>query len=540
MSPPPPHPLPGDLEDPEAGHELAELAIRVSNQPSAVSTYSVPSSLSTSGSHPASSQAPSQGPGTPSGEPPSQAPVASAAPSAPHSAAPFQASSRSQARAEPGEPGEEGGGLVRIVEIEERGVWLYVQRLDFSWYAAPLAMGITAVLIQNLSESYPQHKKIIVMNSLVHFLADLFIFTVITALTIVRYYRWPRLFRLMMNYPDQYVRIQLMPMALAPILLMSAKLARNSSGTLAVVWAIWVATLVLSLIVALLGPLLLALRVIKPGAHVTATIGNDLYPMLVGHRATTAVVVNSLVAVFGSAHLILLVILQIVEAPGRPPNGTIDMGRVSVVLTTVAEVGLASQKLGDQWLQFVKAFPPQLETYAAWDPIVKSWNIVGLAWGGILWCTYSAMLSYIPFRIMKHGDETVRLQASNFDLLIFQFSLGAFSILTSNIGVQLPRIDISAASTIFSVISITVFHIIIGRTLWQVGRGQGMALFTAPELTGTSNLRPLDVEPAAPWRKRLWSKIKPYLVEFVTLLSYIGPIHPNAYHVDVVHMDMVG
>ncbi|KAI1428126.1 voltage-dependent anion channel-domain-containing protein [Xylaria sp. FL1777] len=145
----------------------------------------------------------------------------------------------------------QGGRPQWVGEPVHGGLWAFIQRFDFSWFAWPVGTGITSILIDAFADVWSPYRVYLHAASIVYFTITVVLFLSIFALTATRYYKWPRLFSVMMNHPRQVAFTAMMPMTLATIVTMSSKLIESHRGGILAIWTVWWLDMTISLAVLL-------------------------------------------------------------------------------------------------------------------------------------------------------------------------------------------------------------------------------------------------------------------------------------------------
>ncbi|KAI8947982.1 voltage-dependent anion channel-domain-containing protein [Xylaria longipes] len=242
-----------------------------------------------------------------------------------------------------------------------RGFWAFVEKLDFSWYAWPISIGVTSILIHECSVSYPQYHKLLTTTVFFYLVIDVIMFSVITGLTVTRYCRWPNLFSATMKHRRQVGLFAMVPMALGTIINMSTRLVDDNKQTVTtVIWVFWLIEVVLSL-VAEIG-LTLILPVAAP--ITAAAAGSDLIVKLGAGLASATFWISYITLALGSFHAMATYpaeLVRLAKLLGKRRLRIEHILDIFIPLTALAQSGMAAQQLGAQALRLSNILPPSWE-----------------------------------------------------------------------------------------------------------------------------------------------------------------------------------
>lgn len=111
-----------------------------------------------------------------------------------------------------------------------------------------MGTGIVSVLLHALSDLYPSYHGLLENLSIVFFVLNIAIFTIILVISILRYTLYPAIWTLMLRHPVQSLFLGTMPMGFATIINMFVAICVPAWGgsTPYVAWGMWMADVVVS------------------------------------------------------------------------------------------------------------------------------------------------------------------------------------------------------------------------------------------------------------------------------------------------------
>lgn len=104
-----------------------------------------------------------------------------------------------------------------------------------------MGTGIVSIILQFFSTIYPRYQSSLRILSIVFFVMNIFFFTVISSITILRYCMYPQTWLLMIRHPVQSLFLGAIPMGFATIVNMFVNICVPAWGgrTIQVAWALW-------------------------------------------------------------------------------------------------------------------------------------------------------------------------------------------------------------------------------------------------------------------------------------------------------------
>jgi len=104
-----------------------------------------------------------------------------------------------------------------------------------------MGTGIVSILLHTLSDNYPKYQKLLEIISIVFFVLNIVLFTVIFGITVLRYILYPATWRLMLDHPVQSLFLGTLPMGFSTIVNMFALVCVPRWGGSApqITWAMW-------------------------------------------------------------------------------------------------------------------------------------------------------------------------------------------------------------------------------------------------------------------------------------------------------------
>jgi tellurite resistance protein TehA-like permease len=104
-----------------------------------------------------------------------------------------------------------------------------------------MGTGIVSVLLHTLSTMYPTYHNALATLSIVFFVLNILLFTVILAISILRYTLYPATWTLMLRHPVQSLFLGTLPMGFATIVNMFVAVCVPAWGgsTVYVAWGMW-------------------------------------------------------------------------------------------------------------------------------------------------------------------------------------------------------------------------------------------------------------------------------------------------------------
>ncbi|KAI1342826.1 sulfite efflux pump SSU1 [Xylariaceae sp. FL0016] len=376
-----------------------------------------------------------------------------------------------------------------------------VQNFDFKWYGSTMGTGVVSILLFTFSTIYMQASSVLFQLSVIVYIINVALFTLILLMTLLRYLLYPKLFVMMVSDPGQAMYLGTLPMGFATILNMTVNVTVPKFGGpwASIVWAFWWVDVAISLATALGVPWLLQVKhhgitdlenmtaawllpIVAP--IVAATTGAVVASALDPDRAL--VVILTSYAILGTglpAALSILVIyyLRLATKKLPPPE---QMTSTFLPLGPLGSGGFATQKLGEQAL---RVFPitetlPAIsdESRLLVGEILYTMGFIAavILWGfGLMWLFFAGL--------------SVTKQRVPFSLgwWAFTFPLGVFAASTLTMGINLPSMTFQIIGTVFGGIVMSFWLMVVCVLLSRLASGKKYTIFKAPEVTGAHNKR---------------------------------------------------
>jgi tellurite resistance protein TehA-like permease len=104
-----------------------------------------------------------------------------------------------------------------------------------------MGTGIVSIILHTFSDLYPQHHTSLNVLSIVFFILNVVLFTLISVITVLRYTLYPATWTLMLQHPVQSLFLGTLPMAFATIINMFVAVCVPSWGgaSVKIAWAMW-------------------------------------------------------------------------------------------------------------------------------------------------------------------------------------------------------------------------------------------------------------------------------------------------------------
>ncbi|RYC62608.1 hypothetical protein CHU98_g3593 [Xylaria longipes] len=336
-----------------------------------------------------------------------------------------------------------------------RGFWAFVEKLDFSWYAWPISIGVTSILIHECSVSYPQYHKLLTTTVFFYLVIDVIMFSVITGLTVTRYCRWPNLFSATMKHRRQVGLFAMVPMALGTIINMSTRLVDDNKQTVTtVIWVFWLIEVVLSL-VAEIG-LTLILPVAAP--ITAAAAGSDLIVKLGAGLASATFWISYITLALGSFHAMATYpaeLVRLAKLLGKRRLRIEHILDIFIPLTALAQSGMAAQQLGAQALRLSNIIPPSWENKGLTSSnlsIVSHFSSF-TCWGfSLLYFAGSLVFLWLGINMLRRGSF-------NNSWLAIPFSIGFFALSTLRLVPRESNRGFEMFGIVLAAIAVTIFNV---------------------------------------------------------------------------------
>ncbi|KAJ5493435.1 Sulfite efflux pump SSU1, partial [Penicillium diatomitis] len=350
---------------------------------------------------------------------------------------------------------------------------------EHSWFSVNMGTGIVSILLNTL----PYNARWLYYLSIIVFVLNVVLFTMILATTLLRYVLYPEIFRVMLNHPVQSLFLGTFPMGLATLINMFCFVCVPSWGTGAAyfIWAIWIFDAVVSILVAIGIPFLLTTN--KSSSDLSSMTAAVLLPIVscVVAAASGAIVAEvlpnaqlALATILASyvlwgigvpfAFMVICVYLQRLIFHKLPPKAMLVS--VFLPLGPLGQGGFGIQRLGKV---SQKVFP-QTNTFGpnTGDIFYSVGSMIGLLmWAfGLVWLTFAIATLLVTKKF-----------PFNMGWWALTFPLGVFTTCTCTLGRDLPSQFFSVLGTIFSVAVALLWLLVSFHTVKGVVRGD---IFVAP------------------------------------------------------------
>ncbi|TGJ80390.1 hypothetical protein E0Z10_g8370 [Xylaria hypoxylon] len=397
-----------------------------------------------------------------------------------------------------------------VVQPVHGGLWEFIQRFDFSWYAWSVGTGITSILIHALSDWDPAHKDHIITTSFAYFGISFVLFFVMSGLTIARYCKWPRLFLITMKHPGQAGFTALMPMALSNIIIMFSKLVGKSQKGITAIWVIYIT-----------GCREPDMGYFLPIAAliVAAAAGSDIAATLDERRASITIITSFVIVVMGLIHLVFVFISDLTRLIGRRIVPSKHITDAFVTLTVLAQCGLAAQQVGEQAFRIIPKSENLLDGTGKKNiSLAEYCHSTGLAFAIGLWSFGSVYFIILCF--LSRSTKILANPFSNLNWWGLQFSFGFFALSTQKLGTGPPGRAFTTIGSFLGALAILLYHHVSFNLIKFVKNGDIDGLLNAPELTGPGNRQAEHINPTPPWYKR-WAVKALYMATRVVRIIFL-------------------
>ncbi|KAJ2991780.1 hypothetical protein NUW58_g2394 [Xylaria curta] len=395
-----------------------------------------------------------------------------------------------------GDNSEVGEGYFEwIVEPLEQtdSFWSFLQGFDFSWYACSMGLGITAILLDAISPWFPEtlHSSLALAARISHW-NNIVLFSTISGLTVVRYGTWPRLFPIMMKHHRQASFVAMMPIALATIITMWAKLEDSDGETLLGLWVFWWIDVFISLLVAFAMSRLLSGRY-----YAGRTGGYDVAVKFDGNRALITIWVSYGIWILGIFNAFFLLSIDLAKLRAEKKLRIEHLTTAFVPLITTTQGALAAQQLGERMAQLLapRKAPDTLRQAAEELEQFESYlcDIMGRAIG-VTFCIASLFWLVLGCVVVMQVGLTGpgNRKPSQPHLWVVQFSIGAYGLSYMKIGARNLGMGIGAHGAVIGGFAI-LGYLLFAPMMAMLTSARFLALgflYDVPEVTGPLNRRP--------------------------------------------------
>ncbi|CAO2655282.1 Nn.00g103460.m01.CDS01 [Neocucurbitaria sp. VM-36] len=335
-----------------------------------------------------------------------------------------------------------------------------------------MGTGIVSVLLHVLSDMYPKYHGSLKVLSIVFFMLNILVFTVIFVISVLRYTLYPATWTLMLRHPVQSLFLGTLPMGFATIINMFVAVCVPAWGgsTPSVAWVMWWVDVAVSVACCLWLPFQMMTK--HQNRHETMTAAWLLPIVACVVAAASGGVVASVLP--DPNHALITIITSYILWGMGVPLALVVMGMyfhrlaiyklppqeviVSVFLPLgpMGQGGYAAMQLG---IQALKVFPETntLHPMAGEILYVLGWITAMVLWGfGLVWGFFavaSISRSKFPFNMGWWG---------------FTFPIGVFTMSTISIGLELPSPFFKVLGTVFAICVILLWLLVAAGTMKNV------------------------------------------------------------------------
>ncbi|KAI0015890.1 sulfite efflux pump SSU1 [Xylariomycetidae sp. FL0641] len=364
-----------------------------------------------------------------------------------------------------------------------------------------MGTGIVAILLFTFHQTYASASSALYQLSVIFYVANVALFSCIFLMTVLRYLLYPKLFFMMVSDPGQAMYLGTFPMGFATIITMTVNVMVPKYGGAwpSVVFAFWWVDVVVSLATALVIPWLLQivhhgitdlskmtagwlLPIVAP--IVAAATGGVVASALDPDRALITIIASYVILGTGLVAALAIIVIYLLRVATHKLPPTEHMVSTFLPLGPLGQGGFAAQKLGEQAL---RVFPltntlPDVSVegrlLAGQIFYTQGFIIAILLWGfGLMWLFFAGLSvtrQKVPF---SNGWWA------------FTFPLGVFATSTLEMGKNLPSITFQVIGTVFGVIVMLFWLMVISILVSKLASGKKYTLFKAPEVHGAHNKR---------------------------------------------------
>ena len=342
-----------------------------------------------------------------------------------------------------------------LIPADRQGWRRVVQNFTPSWFAVTMGTGIVGILFHALASIYPSVQQPLNILSIIFFILNVLIFTVIFAISILRYTLYPATWKLMIRHPAQSLFLGTLPMGFATLVnLFVAHCVPAWGGRTPYIAAVlWGLDAVVSVMCCLGLPFQMMtthqtrhetmtaawlLPIVAP--VVAAASGGVVASVLPSPSLAVTTIVASYV-LWGIGVPLAMVVLTIyfhrLAIHKLPPQEVIVS--VFLPLGPMGQGGYGIMQLG---IQAAKRFPEAGALHPVTGEILYAlgWAVAMILWGfGLVWLFFaiaSISRSRFPFNMGWWG---------------FTFPVGVFTMSTITIGEELPSAVFKGLGTGFAI-----------------------------------------------------------------------------------------
>jgi C4-dicarboxylate transporter/malic acid transport protein len=368
-----------------------------------------------------------------------------------------------------------------LIPADRQGWRRVVQNFTPSWFAVTMGTGIVGILFHALSSTYPFVQKPLDILSIIFFILNVVVFTVILAISILRYALYPATWKLMIRHPVQSLFLGTLPMGFATLInLFVAHCVPAWGGRTPYIAAgMWWLDAAVSIMCCLGLPFQMMtthqtrhetmtaawlLPIVAP--IVAAASGGVVASVLPSPSLAVTTIVASYV-LWGIGVPLAIVVLTIyfhrLAIHKLPPQEVIVS--VFLPLGPMGQGGYGIMQLG---IQAAKRFPEAGTLHPMTGEILYAlgWAVAMILWGfGLVWLFFavaSISRSKFPFNMGWWG---------------FTFPVGVFAMSTITIGKELPSAVFEGIGTGFAISVMLLWSLVAGGTVKHLFCGK---LFEAP------------------------------------------------------------
>ncbi|CAG9997900.1 unnamed protein product [Clonostachys byssicola] len=360
------------------------------------------------------------------------------------------------------------------------------------WFAVNMGTGIVSILLYRL----PYNGEWLQYISYIFFCANVLLFALFTAVSVLRYTLYPEIWFAMIAHPGQSLFLGCFPMAFATIINMMVFVGKSwGNGFIYLAWAFWWADAVISMATCISMPFIVMKRHRPDLQNITAALLLPIVPTVVAaasagivaevlpdvNHALTTLVAGYVLWGIGIAFsgCVLALYLQRLMIHSLPAREVI----VSVFLPIgpLGQGGFGIQQLGKVALKVI----PETNAFPALGADVSRAGevlyVLGIFNGLVMWGFALVWLAFALISII-----TTQSFPFNMGWWGFTFPLGVLATCTSLLAENLQSQFFQVATMILSLSVVLLWAVVAVRTMLQVITGE---MFFAPCL---GDIRPKE------------------------------------------------
>ncbi|KAK7218749.1 hypothetical protein V2G26_006752 [Clonostachys chloroleuca] len=367
-----------------------------------------------------------------------------------------------------------------------------VRNFTPSWFAVNMGTGIVSILLYRL----PYNGEWLQYISYIFFCANIVLFALFTAVSVLRYTLYPEIWFAMIAHPGQSLFLGCFPMGFATIINMMVFVGKSwGNGFIYLTWALWWVDAVVSMATCISMPFIVMKRHRPDLQNITAALLLPIVPTVVAaasagivaevlpdvRHALTTLVAGYVLWGIGIAFsgCVLALYLQRLMIHSLPAREVI----VSVFLPIgpLGQGGFGIQQLGKVALKVI----PEANAFPALGADVSRAGevlyVLGIFNGLVMWGFALVWLAFALISII-----TTQSFPFNMGWWGFTFPLGVLATCTSLLAENLQSQFFQVATMILSLSVVLLWAVVAVRTMLQVITGE---MFFAPCL---GDIRPKE------------------------------------------------